>query len=78
MFDAGLTVKEKLDASHSWGHKVKLYHDCVHMHKPYKKPLGKWAFSVDIITLSKYPFTLKILTSECMISLLFFIEYLTC
>ena len=63
MFDTGVTVKEKLDASHSWGHKVKLYHDCVHMHKPYKKPLGKWAFSVDIITLSKYPFTLKILTS---------------
>ena len=50
MFDTGVTVKEKLDASHSWGHKVKLYHDCVHMHKPYKKPLGKWAFSLDIIT----------------------------
>ena len=37
MFDTGVTVKEKLDASHPWGHKVKLYHDCVHMHKPYKK-----------------------------------------
>ena len=57
MFDTGLTVKEKLDASHSWGHKVKSYHDCVHMHRPYKTPLGKWAFSVDIITLkiSIYP-----------------------